>query len=230
MDIVKKHGASRGMDLKPKTVFVEGTSDVRYFTLASRKYFQFTHKDLLADLAIVAAGVGDKGGTQGVLNQLIVFRQLAEQLVDSRGDPIYRMIGLLDNDKAGQQAIKGARNFSLFEYRDLFRLRPFMPSSGGRDPRALEKSFEAGNQVFRGLNWEVEDLVGSALIHMFLEEHPTSLKSQEVIGDMVHREFGWDGKHALLKFCEEHADLDSLQNIVGILHSLRHYVGLPSMR
>ncbi|MEC6746314.1 hypothetical protein [Pseudomonas qingdaonensis] len=230
MDIVKQYGASLGIDLQPKTVFVEGTSDVLLFQLAARKLKESRSVDILSGFALLAAGEGDRGGTQGVLNQLIVLRGLSEQLVDANGNPIYKMIGLLDNDKAGQSAIKAGRAFSLLEYRDLFRIRQIMPSTGGRDPKSLERSFEAKNLKFKGLNWELEDLVGASLINMFLEEYPTSLIKEYSTEGAIHREFTRDGKSKLIRFCKEYADLDNLQGVIHVLHAIRHFINIPKVQ
>ncbi|HET9904090.1 MAG TPA: hypothetical protein VFQ27_10375, partial [Xanthobacteraceae bacterium] len=78
--------------------------------LAARLECKATGAELLADLAIVPAGVGDRGGTQGVIRELVCLRGYARTCLSQNGRPLYRFVGLFDNDKAGRQAVGAARN------------------------------------------------------------------------------------------------------------------------
>ena len=232
MDIVARYGVSRGWRLLPRSVLVEGTSDVALFELAARLFFNETGKSLLSDIAIVAAGEGDRGGTNGVVRELHVLRSLASTYLSSTGAPVYRVIGLFDNDTAGQKAVNGARvlDSSITEYRDVFRLRPVMPKAGSLDPASLQRSFESQNASYRGLTWELEDLLSESLISLFLEEHPTALDRDQCVGGATHRELTRDGKSKLVRFCKSYADLPSLQGLIDVIHALRHYLRLPTMQ
>lgn len=231
IDIVELYGLSNGWKLLPRSVLVEGTSDVSLFRLAAGHFRNGTGKSLLDDLSIVAAGHGDRGGTNGVVRELIGLRNMASTYLSPAGYPVYRVIGLFDNDIAGQKAVNGARaiDASITEYRDVFRLRPVMPRSGSLDPKALQRSFEGNNEAYKGLPWELEDLVGESLIAMFLEEHPTALVREIKAAEIVHRELTRDAKSKLVRFCNDYADLDSLKKLVDVLHALRHYMNLPSL-
>lgn len=231
MDIVARYGRSRGWDLLPRTVLVEGTSDVSLFVLAADHYRKITKKTLLTDLNIVAAGEGDRGGAQGVVRELVVLRSLATTYLSRDGRPVYRIVGLFDNDTAGQKAVNGARavDASITEYRDVFRLRPIMPRTCSLDPKALQRCFDDRNAAYKGLTWELEDLVGESLMSLFLEEHPTALRHEVKVSDVIHRELTRDGKSQLVRFCKDHADLANLQGFIDVLHALRCYMNLPEL-
>ena len=232
IDLVARYGVSRGWRLLPRSVLMEGTSDVSLFNLAAEHFQQATGKEILTSLAIIAAGEGDRGGTSGVVRELVVLRSLAATYLSPTGNPVYRVIGLFDNDTAGQKAVNGARKVdtSIVEYRDVFRLRPVMPSTGSLDPTSLQRSFDKQNEVYKGLTWELEDLIGESLMAMFREEYPTSVQCEQKMSDAIHREITRDGKSHLVRFCKEYADLASLQGLVEVLHALRHYMNLPMLK
>ncbi|MBZ9719788.1 hypothetical protein LB519_18240 [Mesorhizobium sp. AD1-1] len=230
VDFVARYALSQDWGLKPRTMLVEGTSDVALFSLAADLFRESSGKDLLADLAILAAGEGDRGGTHGVVRELVTLRNLARAYLSPSGRPVYRVIGLFDNDTAGQKAVNGARavDASIFEYRDVFRLQPAMPIGGSLDTAVLKRSFEAQNQGYKGLTWELEDLIGEELVDLFLDDHPTAMIRKVAVSDRTHREFTRDGKSRLIRFCKDNADLASLEGVVNTLHAIRHYLVLPS--
>lgn len=231
LDIVARYGISKNWQLLKRTVLVEGTSDVTLFGLAARRYFQRHQKELLADMAIIAAGEGERGGTNGVIRELVTLRSLAAIHLSPSGLPLYRVIGLFDSDTAGNNAVRGARGIdaSIIEYRDVFRLRPAMPKDGNLDPEALQRSFERLNMPFKGLTWELEDLVGVDFMKQFLSKYPSALIRQDLISGSIHRELTRDGKRELVRFCNDNALLKDLAGIVEVLHALRHYLRLPSL-
>lgn len=232
MDMVEQYGNSQGWKLLPRSVIVEGTSDVSLFTLAAQHFYRETGKELFSGLAIVAAGEGEKGGTGGVVRQLITLRSLASTFLSPQGRPVYRIVGLFDNDTAGRKAVNGAcaSDVAIKEYRDVFRLRPVMPRTGSLDPTALQRNFEKQNEPYKGLDWELEDLIGDSLIELFLDEYPMALVREKTAENMVHRDLSRDGKSQLIKFCKENADLENMMDLVGVLHALRHYLNLPSLQ
>ena len=129
-----------------------------------------TGTDLLgADLAFVAAGIGDLGGTRGVCREFMCLRGLARNCLSQDSRPRYRFIGLFDNDKAGKQAVRTARAFdtSILEYKDVFRLWPVMPLPDNLDPGTVEKAFERANARYKGLEWEIEDLLPQEFFDAF---------------------------------------------------------------
>lgn len=231
LDIVAMYGVSKKWQLLKRSVLVEGTSDATLFRLAADLFFQKHQKALLADMAIVAAGEGDRGGTHGVIRELVVLRGLAAAYLSPSGRPVYRVIGLFDSDTAGNKAVQGARNIdaSILEYRDVFRLRPEMPRDCSLDPAALQRAFERLNEPYKRLIWELEDLVDAHFMRAFLSEHPSALIREETMSDSVHRELTRDGKSQLVRFCKEYATLDDIARIVEVLHALRHYLNLPSL-
>lgn len=232
IDLVARYGTSRGWRLLPRSVLVEGTSDVSLFELAAKLFQLETGKEILTGLAIVAAGEGERGGTSGVVRELVVLRGLASAYLSPAGLPVYRVIGLFDNDTAGQKAVNGARGVdaSIIEYRDVFRLRPVMPTTGNLDPPVLQRSFDKLNEAYKGLPWELEDLIGEPLMTLFLAAHPTALQRQQKMSGVIHRELTRDGKSHLVRFCKEKAELASLLALVDVLHALRHFMKLPALK
>jgi hypothetical protein len=230
-DFIQQFGKSKQWLIKPKTVFVEGTTDVGLFELTARLNLKEKKIDLLSDLAIVAAGEGERGGTPGVLRELTTFRNLGRRILLPNGKQKYRFIGLFDNDHAGRMAVKEAKRIdtSVLEFRDVFRLWPAMPSKGSLDIKTLKKAFEKNNSYYPGLDWEIEDLLPNNFISAFLSDFPNAVAKNEKVHDKVHREFTKDGKAQLHKFTKENAILDDLKEIIHLITALRFYLGLPTL-
>jgi hypothetical protein len=229
MDFVVLYGRALGWNLRPKTVLVEGTTDVDLFQLAASLERSETGIDLLGgDLAIEAAGVGDRGGTRGVVRELISLRNFGRTCLLPDGRPRYRFVGLFDNDCAGRQAVKLARvlDASVMEYKDVFRIQPVMPTSGNLDPRTLQRNFERSNSVYKGLDWELEDLLPREFLEAFFSENPNSCSKKLNIGEKVHHDFSRDGKARLHRFIREHAMYDDLGSVIDVLKAIRFYLCL----
>ena len=228
-DFIQQFGESKQWLIKPKTVFVEGTTDVGLFELTARLNLKEKNIDLLSDLAIVAAGEGERGGTPGVLRELITFRNLGRRILLPNGKQKYRFIGLFDNDHAGRMAVREAKRIdtSVLEFRDVFRLRPAMPSKGSLDIKTLKNTFENQNKCYPGLDWEIEDLLPNNFISAFLSDFPNAVSKNTMVHDKVHRDFTRDGKAQLHKFIRENAIFDDLKEIIHLIEALRFYLGLP---
>jgi hypothetical protein len=227
-DLIQQFGMSKEWSIKPKTVFVEGTTDVNLFELTARLNLKESKVDLLSDIAIVAAGDGDRGGTPGVIRELTTFRNLGRRILLQNGKQKYRFIGLFDNDHAGRMAVKEAKKIdtSVLEFRDVFRLWPTMPFKGSLDVRTLKRTFEKHNSDYPGLDWEIEDLLPNNFISAFLSDFPDAVSKNKKVHDKVHRDFTRDGKSRLHKFIKENAILDDLKEIIHLMRALRFYLGL----
>lgn len=233
LDSVARYAMVLGFAVRPRTVLVEGTTDVELFHLAARLEREKTGIDLLGnDLAIIAAGVGDLGGTRGVIRELVCLRGLARTCLLPNGRPRYRFIGLFDDDKAGQQAVKAARDFdrSILEYKDVFRLRPVMPLPGNLDPGTVQKTFERENACYKGLEWELEDLLPHEIVDAFLSDYPGAVARNTSMGGKVHRDLTRDGKARLHRFVKEHALRNDLSAVIEVLKAIRFYLGLQCPR
>ncbi len=209
---------------------VEGTTDAELFRLAARLELERTGADLFSGgLAIIAAGEGDQGGTRGVVRELNALRCFARASLMSNGRPRYRFVGLFDNDDAGRKAINGARTLdsSILEYKDIFRLQPVMPCTGNLDPTTLQKTFERLNGNYKGLDWELEDLLPKGFFDAFLTECPGAVARSSEKAGIVHREFTRDGKARLHRFVRQHAIRDDLGGVIETLHSIRFYLAMP---
>lgn len=230
LDTVRRYGLALGWELRRRTVLVEGTTDVELFQLAAQLELKKTGSDLLgADLAIVAAGVGDQGGTRGVIRELVCLRGFARTCLLPNGRPRYRFIGLFDNDTAGRLAVRAARDLdtSILEFKDVFRLWPVMPSTGNLDPATLQKSFEHRNAGYKGLDWVLEDLLPGNLFDAFLAECPGAVSKTTEIGGKTHRWLTRDGKARLHYFVKCHAMHADLIAVIEVLQAIRFYLCLP---
>jgi hypothetical protein len=230
-DSVARYGMALGFAVRPRTVLVEGTTDVEVFQLAARLEREKTGINLLGvDLAIVAAGERDRGGTQGVIRELVALRGMARTCLLQNGRPRYRFIGLFDNDTAGKEAVKMARyiDTSILEYKDVFRLWPVMPLPGNLDPGTVRRIFERENVDYKTLEWELEDLLQEEFIDAFLSEYPGAVVRSRCIGSKVHRDLTPDGKARLHRFIKQHAVRADLGAVIEVLKAIRFYLNLPS--
>jgi hypothetical protein len=229
LDPVARYALSLGYSIAPRTIIVEGRTDFDLFTLATLQE-QWNTKSLLLgrDLAVMVAGDGDEGGTAGVLRQLITLRNIARTDLGPKGSPRYRFMALFDDDRAGRQAVRAAREWdhSIIEFKDVFRLRPIMPMTPHADPTVLERLFREANTPFKNIEWELEDLLGTELLSAFCDEHPNAISRQFPAGDVVHRDFTRDGKARLHRFVKDHAIRRDLANVTGVLKAFRRYLGL----
>ena len=229
-DIVALYGQARGWSLGRRVLLVEGTTDEALFRLTRRLLLEDTGRDLFAHgLAVIAAGVGDDGGAKGLVIELHALRRISRTALTPDGRPRYRFVGLFDNDDAGRRAIAGAHagDSSIVEYRDVFRLRPAMPREGSLDSGALRRSFRMRNAGYEHLNWELEDLISGGFLEAFLEDHPEVFVRVESMADLVHRNFGPDGKAKLHRYVRDHAMMRDLSRVADVLQSMRYYFGLP---
>lgn len=230
IDIVAHFAKSKNFNIRARTVFVEGTTDVDLFELAAQHEKERTGIDLLGEkLAIVASGKGDDGGTRGICRELVSFKNLARVYLLPNGKPKYRFIGLFDNDNAGRKAIHDVRktDYSILEFKDVFRLHPIMPAVPNRDPGALQKIFDEENNKYTGLDWELEDLLPESLIMAFLDDFPTAIaRPPNHVHDRVHRDWTRDGKAQLHRFVKAHAMHIDLLAVIDVLRALRCYLGI----
>ena len=229
-DRIVDYGKSLGWKLRRRTILVEGTTDAVLFDLAAHLELQKNSTKLLEpDLAIVAAGEGDQGGAQGVTRQLITLSCLARTNLMQDGRPRFRFIGLFDNDNAGRHAVKGVRiiDNSILEYKDVFRLRPIMPTECNRDPRTLRQTFDRLNSKYKGLDWELEDLLSQDLLGRFLTHNPSAVVREKRVGDKIHRDYTADGKARLHRYVKHNAKWEDLIAVVDVVKALRFYLYLP---
>jgi hypothetical protein len=229
LDHVARYALSLGLLIRPRTILVEGTTDAKLFQLAAQAERDSTGVDLLgSDLTVLPAGTGDLGGTRGVIRELVCLRGLARTCLLPNGRPRYRFLGLFDNDKAGKLAVRSARDFdnSILEYKDVLRLWPAMPIRVNLDPVAMRVVFERENNAYRGLDWEMEDLLSTELLEAFLAESPGAMIRTSSIGGKVHRDFSVDGKARLHRFVRDHAMRRDLIGVLGVLRAVRGYLGL----
>ncbi len=232
IDFIAKYCLQIGFVVRPRTVLVEGTSDVDLFRLAAELELAETGVNLLGpDFAIVAAGEGDRGGTYGVVRELISLRGMATQVLLPNSRPRYRFIGLFDNDSHGKSAIDNARrlDIGIVEYRDVFRLRPVMPITANLHPPFVGKAFDSANRQYGDMKWELEDMLPATLADECFADHPGLVSRCDPMADVIHRELTQDGKAKLHHFTKTHAIRSDLGNFVKVIRSLRAYAGLQPL-
>ena len=230
LDSVIRYGMALGFTVRPRTVLVEGTTDVELFELAARLHYKALGVNLLGnELAIVAAGERDRGGTHGVIRELIALRGMARTCLSQNGSPRYRFVGLFDNDRAGKQAVKLARDIdtSMLEYKDVFRLWPVMPLPGILEPGAVQRAFDNENSLYKGLEWELEDLLSQEFVEAFIAYCPMAISHTSSLAGKVHRDFTRDGKARFHRFIKQHAMLADLHAVIDTLQAIRFYLNLP---
>jgi hypothetical protein len=232
LDFVERHGLTLGLTLRRRTVFVEGTTDEDLFRLAVTSERQRTGIDLTSDgLAVIAAGTADNGGVDGVVRQLTGFRFMATSCFLPDGRQKYRFVGLFDDDRAGREAVRRARELDrgAIEYRDVFRMRPVMPLHTDRDPSSLQKRFEAENLPYKGIDWEMEDLLPESFHQAFVESCPGAVAEVTTAGGKTHRDLSRDGKAKFHRFIKEHAVHADLKDVIATVRALRFYLGMPAL-
>jgi hypothetical protein len=228
-DSVAVYASSLGCTVRTKVVLVEGTTDVDLFHAAAQLELVATGQKLVHDdLCIIAPGEGDLGGTRGVIRELVCFRGLSRTCLLPNGRPRYRIVALFDNDKAGRQAVRSARDLdaSLLEFKDLFRLWPVMPLTGNLDPISMQKLFAKENEPYKNLEWELEDLLPDSFVECFLEGVPGAITHSTTVNGRTHRDFTRDGKARLHRFVKQHAIRQDLNPVTAVLKALRCYLGL----
>lgn len=227
LDYIDAYARSAGLVVKPRTVFVEGTSDVQYFKIAADLEAASGGPSLLDEsFCITAAGERDQGGVDGVVQQVMTFMKLGRTLLDRDGRAVYRFLGLFDNDFAGRRALKltTTLNLGIQEFKDVFCLYPLMNPAVG-DPAAVGRAIRNANVGFSAIDWEIEDMLDPNFLDVFEQSNPSAVKSKvESPGKHIHREYTVEGKAALLRFTRENAIRSDVDRIVAALIGLRSYI------
>lgn len=228
-ELAKEYAKRMNWTLRSRNVMVEGESDVDYFKVANELHKENAKLDLLGDdISLFACGSGDSGGTVGMFEQLPPLLNIIKSDPDPNGKLLFRVIALIDNDRAG----RGLQNGLLQQYRqiktnrDIFILNRVFPRTTS-EPKALTNQIEKYNKDWKGLDCEIEDLIGPGIIECFLEENPGALRKPPTnINNGYHYEWIDSAKPNLYRFTQRYALLDDVTMIVEALKSLRFYLGL----
>ena len=232
VDYIAYFAKTKKFNIRPYTIFVEGTTDVRLFEFAAKLEKEITGFDLLGDrLAIIAAGEGDEGGARGVCRELVSFKNMAKGCLLPNGRPKYRFVGLFDNDRAGRQAISDVRktDISILEFKDVYRLWPVMPSCSNLDVDAMRKSFETENEKYKNLDWELEDLLPSSFSEIIFNENSTLRIREYRVHDKVHFEWTSDGKAKLNRLAIQYAIHKDLESVINTLRAFWQYLNIKPL-
>ena len=220
MDMVATYAASKAWALRPNIVLVEGTSDEALFRRADELSVHAGRVLLGNEICVVAAGRHDRGGTFGVVRELITLRSMVPYVLDRLGRPIYGVIGLVDNDEAGRRIIKDILRIdrSTFEFRDILAVRPVCPNFTRPDPRGRQREADLANLPYRTLDWEIEDTLSPRLLQLFDRRHPGMIiQRTRQIDCKTHHELTRDGKIALHRLVQREATLVDLAGVVAIV-------------
>ncbi len=212
-----------------RSILVEGEHDQRYFILASRLHAQKTGLSLLGSrLAIFPTGIGDEGGAFGLQRHFHPLRAIMDRDVTREGRKVFHAIALFDDDMEGNRGFSAltGQHLNYRKWRDVFLLQRVIPRST-RDPDQLAKIVTSSNASWKGLNCEIEDLVGIDIIKAFVDDNPTSLIRQlDERGAAVHCSFKRHAKADFIRFVEKNAVFEDLNTIIEVLKSLRYHLGL----
>lgn len=156
-------------------------------------------------------------------------RQIADADRGPDGSLKYRFIGLYDNDHAGRRGVSAACEFDrrLRQCSDMFLLHPIMPLAAGADHATLRRRFQEDNAPFKGMDWEIEDLLSDELLSKFDDAMPSATVHESTLGGRKHRDLTRDGKFELHEFVKKHARLEDVVDVVKLIRALRDYHRLP---
>jgi hypothetical protein len=226
IDFVARYAASHGLRIAPRTLLVEGTSDEELLRRAAALQPRGAAPLIGHDFTVVAAGVRDRGGANGVVRELIALRQLSRTALDQSGNPKYRFAALFDNDVAGNAALRTACSIdtSIVENRDVFRLRPSMPVIAMTEPGAVGRALQKANAPYSILKWEIEDAFEPDFVEAFVEDNASALIKRQDVAGKTHWEFTDDGKARFHRFVHAHANSEDLNGIRAVLLAMRCYM------
>lgn len=228
MDMLATYAASKPWTLRPNIVLVEGTSDERLFGLADRLSTDAGRRLLGQEICIVAAGRRDRGGTFGVARELITLRSMVPLVLDRKGRPAYRVMGLVDNDAAGRRIITDVLRLDrgAAQFRDIMAIRPITPVFRRSDPPGRRAEYDLANLPHLSIDWEIEDTLSARLLRVFERQHPHLAPQKSQQAGKVHHEFTPDAKAALHRLAQHEATLDDLAGVVALVHTIRSMFNL----
>lgn len=212
-------------------VLVEGTTDQRLFTLADGLAQQVGRSLLGQEIAFVASGRNDEGGTFGVAREFTTMRSLAAIPLDAHGRPVYRVVGLLDNDHAGRRVIADLiRNYrGAQEFVDVLAIRPNMPIFNCSDAHGRRQQWATANQGYESLDWEIEDVLSPRLLAILERTRPREITQRRVSGEKTHYDLTRNGKRELHRIAHDEGTLNDLMGVVDIVRTVRSMIGLPDV-
>ncbi len=90
----------------------------------------------------------------------------------------------------------------------------------------MQRTFEHENACYKGMQWELEDLLAQGFLDAFQAEYPGAIARSTSVEGKVHRDMTSDGKARLHRFVKQHAMRDDLIGIIGVLKAIRFCLGL----
>jgi hypothetical protein len=213
---------------------MEGAHDETYCQLADDLYRRRTGLTLLdADFAVFATGKYGDGGVWHLDNNARTLATvMATDPLDVDGRD-FRIVAVFDDDHDGRKQFQSLTNptFSPWKaYRHAFLLKRFFPRSDEfrQDP---EYAVTQANLICKGMDCEIEDLLGRELLEQFRKASPNASAKSPVMhvrGEIHHYEWTRIGKDHLAQFAKQHATLDDVGLIVELMKSMRWVLDLPA--
>lgn len=228
-DIVRAFAARHRWPIAERSILVEGETDRRYFMLAARLYEEECGRRLLGnDVAVFPTGIGDEGGAFGLQRHFHPLRSVMEIDLTPEGRVVFHAIALFDNDmngKKGFNALTG-QHLNYRRWRDVFLLHRSFPMTT-RDPVQVEKLVVAGNEDFKMMDCEIEDLVNESVVDAYAQQNPRAfIRPPSRVGTGIHLSFVKGEKGQFCSFVERYAICDDVRAIIEILKALRYFLGL----
>lgn len=228
--LIEQYAQILGWPLANTYSIVEGSLDVGFVEHASALHSAAHNRAVLdQNFAVVAAGLGDDGGVEGVSRVLTTMREMADKDRDVAGGLKHRFIGVYDNDYNGKNAFNLIARVDqrLGKFNDIFLLLPVMPEIGdGISDRLIEAT--QANLGYFGLDWEMEDLCSERLLARFETVCPGAVTDHKTVAGRTHREIERARKPQLLELFRAEADIQDAKGILQLLKLLRGYLGVES--
>lgn len=223
---VAAYAAQKGWRIGRRNLLVEGTLDVAYFELAASLFAKHCGQQLLDDqFRVVAAGLYGDGGVRGVIREMLSLHGRAESDSALPKSTRIRMLPVFDDDAAGRRCFNKLTDvdFPFRPYRDVFLLHRAYPNLKlGSD--SYHDAVRRVNLEWRGLDCEIEDLLGRELLDGFCNQRTDALTAPPSrSGSGHHYEFRGNCKGDLCKYVFQRA---GLSDVVGLVKTLQYFRGL----
>lgn len=228
--LVRQYASRYNWPIAEYSILVEGETDARYLSLASRLHRDDTGCDLMprGKVSAFPTGSGDDGGTHGILRHFSTLQDIIAWSGDEDGRVMFKLIALVDGDSAGKAAFRAlaAKSMDYRPWREIFLLQRNIPR-GNMDPEFVGRLVARENEDIR-LDCEIEDLVSQDLVRAYLADNPRALRCAPVFrGEHMRVQFADGEKGKFCRFVESYATCSDLAKIIELLKTLRFFMGLP---
>jgi hypothetical protein len=226
--LVRAYAKRRNWPISTRNVMLEGRTDCEYFKIADSKYQAENggRKLICSKLSLFQVGDGDAGGTDNIKEKFVYLREvLSTDSYDPANERIMAIV-LMDNDHNGRAVAQflDKRGFKL--NRDVFLVSRLIPRQT-RDAYQLNRLIAEKNNIWAGMDCEMEDLLSRDLLEYFAESEPSAMARKPQFTEGGHHyEWTQDGKARLLQLVKREASCSDVKGIIELLRSLRYLLAL----